>query len=155
MVERSAHNRLVVGSNPAEPTNRHRKACQSKPQRDPRSNIGTFSITIEVGDPRSEHFETVDALVDTGATHAVLPRQLTGTLGIAAVERLEFRLADQSIESYDVGEARVRLDGRERTLPVVFGPEGSPAPCWEQQLWRSFISPRTRSRSGCYLRKDC
>ncbi len=25
---------------------------------------------------------------------------------------------------YDVGEARLRLDGRERTTQVVFGPEG-------------------------------
>jgi clan AA aspartic protease len=90
--------------------------------------IGTFSITIEISYPGGERYEAVEALVDTGATHTMLPREPTDTLGISAVERLEFRLADQSIESYDVGEARVRLDGRERTVPVVFGPEGAGAP---------------------------
>ncbi len=57
----------------------------------------------------------------------MLRRQLTETLGIAVVERLEFRLADQSVQTYDVGEMRVRLDGRKRTVPVVFGPEGAGA----------------------------
>ena len=36
-----------------------------------------------------------------------------------------FDAADDRIVEYQVGEARVRLDGRERTALVVFGPEGS------------------------------
>ena len=85
----------------------------------------------------------VAGLVDTGATHALLPRELLAGLGVEPVERMAFLLADErtssvtlseakgltsaheSMVEYDVGEARLRLDGRERTSLVVFGPEGS------------------------------
>ena len=46
-------------------------------------------------------------------------------LGIQATESVSFELADDRIVEYEVGEARIRLDGRERTTLVVFGPEGA------------------------------
>ena len=46
-------------------------------------------------------------------------------LGILPVESVAFRLADESVAEYEVGEARLGLDGRERTALVVFGPRGS------------------------------
>ena len=67
----------------------------------------------------------VDALVDTGATHTFLPRNLLAELGIRPTERLPFQPADESTVEYEIGEARIRLDGRERTTIVVFGPEGA------------------------------
>ncbi len=63
--------------------------------------------------------------MDTGASHTMLPREVLASLGVETVERLSFHLADERVEDYDVGEARIRLDGRERTTLVVFGPEGS------------------------------
>ena len=44
-----------------------------------------------------------------------------------SLTELAFRLADQRVEEYDVGETRMRLDGRERAVLVVFGPEGANA----------------------------
>ena len=41
------------------------------------------------------------------------------------IEQVAFRLADESTVEYDVGEARIRLDGRERTTLVVFGPDNA------------------------------
>ena len=89
--------------------------------------MGTFSVTIEVGGPQGQRYEAVEALVGTGATHTVLPSELIRGLNIGVVDRLAFRLADQRIEEHDVGETRMRLDGRERTVLVVFGPEGANA----------------------------
>ncbi|MCY4110168.1 MAG: hypothetical protein OXG11_14235 [Chloroflexi bacterium] len=35
--------------------------------------MGTFSIELQVGDPLGSRFETVEAIVDLGATYTVLP----------------------------------------------------------------------------------
>ena len=89
--------------------------------------MGTFGVTIEVGDPQGQRYEAVEALVETGATHTVLPSELMRGLNIEVVDRLTFRSADRRVEEYDIGETRIRLDGRERTVLVVFGPEGANA----------------------------
>ena len=87
--------------------------------------MGTFSVTVEIGTPSAGEFTQVEALVNTGATDTVLPAEALVRLGIQAIETVSFELADNRIVEYQVGEARVRLDGRERTTLVVFGPEGS------------------------------
>ena len=71
-----------------------------------------------------QNFVDQEALVDTGSSDTVLPRDLLEGLGITVVDRFAYSLADETIVEYDVGEARVRLDGRERTTQVVFGPVG-------------------------------
>ncbi len=86
--------------------------------------MGTFSVSIQVGDLAGGQFVQVEALVDTGSSDTVLPRGMLEELGITAVDRFAYSLGDETIVEYDVGEARVRLDGRERTTQVVFGPEG-------------------------------
>ena len=86
--------------------------------------MGTFSVPIEVGGVSGGQFVQVQALVDTGSSDTVLPRDLLERLGITVVDRFAYSLADETIVEYDVGEARVRLDGRERTTQVVFGPMG-------------------------------
>ena len=53
----------------------------------------------------------------------MFPRDLLTTLGVIVIEQVSFRLADESMFEYDVGEARIRLDGRERTTLVIFGPD--------------------------------
>lgn len=87
--------------------------------------MGTFTVSLQVGDPARLRFIEIEALVDTGATHTLLPKDVLRTLGIEAVDRVSFQLADERMVEYEVGEARVRLDGRERTALVVFGPEGA------------------------------
>jgi clan AA aspartic protease len=65
-------------------------------------------------------------MVDTRASDTMVPRSILTQLGIEAMERYEFQLADNTVVEYDVGETRLRIDGRERTVPVIFGPEGTP-----------------------------
>ena len=55
----------------------------------------------------------------------MLPRNLLTNLGVAVLEQVVFQLADERTVEYDVGEARIRLDGRERTTLVVFGPDNA------------------------------
>ena len=86
--------------------------------------MGTFSVSIQVGGPSSADFRPVDALVDTGASHTLLPSNLLAELGVGVIEQVA-RMADEGIVEYDVGEARIRLDGRERTTLVVFGPDNA------------------------------
>ena len=86
--------------------------------------MGTFSVRIQVGDLEGRQYVDVDALVDTGASDTVLPQDILLGLGITPVDRFAYSLADETIVEYDVGEARIRIDGRERTTQLVFGPEG-------------------------------
>ncbi len=86
--------------------------------------MGTFSVRIQVGDLEGRQYVEVDALVDTGSSDTELPQDTLRELEVTPVDRLTYSLADETIVEYDVGEARLRLDGRERTTQVVFGPEG-------------------------------
>ncbi len=85
--------------------------------------MGTFSVPVQIIGPTGRSVE-VEAVVDTGATHTLIPRTVLVDLGVEPLERVSFELADDRIQEYHVGEARLRLDGRERTTIVVFGPEG-------------------------------
>ena len=85
--------------------------------------MGTFfwPITVESSDG-----ETVEALVDTGASYTSLPASMLRRLGIVPRRRLEFELADGSVIEQNIGEATVRIDGVEATSIVVFADDGTP-----------------------------
>ena len=87
--------------------------------------MGTFSVGIQVGNQPNGDFVEVDALVDTGATYSLLPRDIADQLGITPAGQRSVQLADDSIVNYDVGEARLRLQGDELTVLVVLAPEGT------------------------------
>lgn len=87
--------------------------------------MGTFRQAIQLGDPSGQRFQTIEALVDTGATYMFAPASLLRALGVEPIERWPFRMADERRVEYEVGEVRVRIDGRERTTLVVFGEEGA------------------------------
>ena len=85
--------------------------------------MGEFYWPVGVWSGDRERLETVGALVDTGASYSMFPRSMLERLGIATLERHWFELADRSIVEYDVGEALLRVNGRERTTSVMFGDE--------------------------------
>jgi predicted aspartyl protease len=89
--------------------------------------VGTFSTRIEVGDASARRFTTVDALVDTGATHTTLPRALLATLGIEPYRTARFRLADGTVQELALGRTWVRVGGGAELTQVAFGEEGMPA----------------------------
>lgn len=87
--------------------------------------MGTFYVTIQVADRLRERYVNVDAMVDTGSTYTSLPESLLAELGIEREESDIFELADNRLVEYDMGETRVRLQGRELTVPVVFADDDS------------------------------
>ena len=82
--------------------------------------MGTFRVEIGVGAERGR-YESVEVLVDTGATYTVLPRALLEELGVVAHARAPFVIADGSTIELEIGRAWVRIDGREEVSLVVFG----------------------------------
>ena len=76
--------------------------------------MGTFSVRLQVGDPSGRHFETIDAMVDSGGTY---------TVGAHATRH--FTLADGSRVERRFGRTWIRIDGRADVSPVVFRDEES------------------------------
>lgn len=86
--------------------------------------MGLFRTTIEVANPANGKFIEIEPIVDTGATYSMLPTSLLeGRLGLSPSEQMTFTLADGSRQPYGLGEARFKFDDRQRTTPVIFGPE--------------------------------
>ena len=90
--------------------------------------MGTVLATVQVAhhsEPRT--FRPLQVEVDTGCTYTAVPRQLLETLGIP-VTRVEYcKLADGSIKPLDVGDAAIRLAGKEFITTVSFADEGEPS----------------------------
>ena len=83
-----------------------------------------FRTAIEAGNPTDGVFVEIEPIVDTGATYSMLPSSLLKEqLGLSPLEEMTFTLADGSRQAYGLGEARFKYEGRERTSPVLFGPE--------------------------------
>ena len=89
--------------------------------------MGTFRQRIELGAGTDGPFEAMEALVDTGATYTLAPRSVLERLGVSAVDRQTFVLAQGTRADFDVGVAFIRIDGRTRPSTVVFGEEGADA----------------------------
>ena len=85
--------------------------------------MGTFSVDVELGNLNGDEFVTVNALVDTGSTHATVPTSVLQRLRVTQETRRRFRLADNRVVEYATGYVRIRYDGDEAVAPVIFGPE--------------------------------
>ena len=83
--------------------------------------MGTFRVQVEIGDPTGEFWETVDALVDTGATYTMIPTPLLRRLGVKPYTRGVFTRADGSHAEHDIGHGWIRVGGRTVITLVVFG----------------------------------
>ena len=89
--------------------------------------MGTFSTEIAIGGLDREHWATVDALVDTGASIVSAPASLLRELGVEPLRKQNFRLADGMTREMEVGQAWVRAGDRETITWVLFNEEASPA----------------------------
>lgn len=87
--------------------------------------MGTFMVPLEVADPQGRRYETVEAMVDSGAAYTVVPASILERLGVSPHETRGFVLADGSRIERGFGRTWMRLDGREEMSPVVFWNEGS------------------------------
>ena len=83
--------------------------------------MGEFHWPIGVRSADGERLETVDALVDTGASYSMFPRQMLERLGIEKRYFLPFEYANGRINHYDVGFAMLSINGSESYMRVIFG----------------------------------
>ena len=88
------------------------------------TDMGKLRVPIQVASLAGGRFEAFDALVDTGATYTVVPRERLAALGVSAEEWWPFVLADGRQVSYGIAWVRVRIDGRTQPTIAVFGDPG-------------------------------
>lgn len=87
--------------------------------------MGTFRGSVQVGDPNGRRFETVEALVDTGASYTSVPAPLLARLRAVAHTRDAFALASDEVVTWDIGQTWVRAQGRTVITLVVSGEPGA------------------------------
>ena len=87
--------------------------------------MGLFTSQITVSDIDRTQWETVDAVVDTGASYSIIPADALHRLGVVPLRKDEYETADGRTIECDIGVAWVNVDGRETTTPVVFGIDDS------------------------------
>ena len=87
--------------------------------------MGEFSWPIGVWSADGGRVETVDALVNTGASYSMFPGSMLERLGIEKRFELPFEQADGSVVNRDVGRAVLVINGDESTMRVIFGDEGT------------------------------
>ncbi len=85
--------------------------------------MGTFYVTLRVAGRFRERYAHIDAMVDTGSTYTSLPESLLAELGIEPDEVRTFKLADNRLVEYSMGETRLGLENRERSAPIMFAPD--------------------------------
>ena len=85
--------------------------------------MSMFKVPIGIGHPDGGDLYPVDAVVDSGAAHSMLPSSLLADLELSPLQDLGFILADGARVQYGFGIARFEINGKERPCPVVFGPD--------------------------------
>ncbi len=86
--------------------------------------MGTFTVEIQISGSSGQRFETVNALVDTGASITVMPESLMRPIGVAPTRYLKFQDASGAIRERGVADTHMRVEGMDINAAVMFGEEG-------------------------------
>ena len=82
-------------------------------------------LTIEVGNPSDPDVtEQVEFLIDSGAVHSVVPKDVLDRLNISPLGTQEYRLADGTRIVRRQGIALFKYGDRVGGADVIFGEEG-------------------------------
>ena len=87
--------------------------------------VGTFYVDFTLWNNEGTRSHTLNGLVDTGAFYSQVPALVLEDLGIEREFSEVFRLADGTRIELDVGQVRIELEGRNRSVYTIFGPVGS------------------------------
>ena len=83
--------------------------------------MGTFHVTIDIGDAQGAQWERAEALVDTGSTYTWVPAPLLERLSVRPQFQREFETADGRVIQRDMAVTMLRWDGETMPTLVVFG----------------------------------
>ncbi len=87
--------------------------------------MGILHVELEVGDPQGQHYEVVEAMVDSGAAYTTLPASILRRLGVEARSNRTFILADGTRMRRGFGQTWIKLGEEANISPVVFWDEGT------------------------------
>ena len=88
-------------------------------------SVGIFAVDIQVTEIFTRQSAVVNAVVDTGAAHTVIPEDLLNGLGVMPVDSEFYELADgREVELYMGGVMLSYGIRGPRPVTVLFGPEG-------------------------------
>jgi clan AA aspartic protease len=82
--------------------------------------MGTFTVNVGIGRLGGGELTPLEAMVDTGAAHSVMPASLFARLHVEPLELREYALADGRIVEMGYGMVNVSIEGRELPCPVIF-----------------------------------
>ena len=83
--------------------------------------MGIFQVELEIGDTNGQRFESINALVDTGASYTLIPAPLLRELGIVPHAERTLTLADGRRVKMGYAWTWMRIDGQQDISPVIFG----------------------------------
>ena len=87
--------------------------------------MGTFNCPLRLTSMDGDQSLDLDALVDTGAFHTMVPARLLDQIGVRRTERMSLRFADGRTARHDVGHAWASVNGKSVATLVVFGRDDS------------------------------
>ena len=85
--------------------------------------MGTFTQFIQIGNPTSNAWHTIEALVEPGASFPVVPATLLDQLGVERTDSVEFQDTGGRVFERGTGIAAFHIQGRTDRSRVVFGAE--------------------------------
>ncbi|MBI4299415.1 MAG: Retroviral aspartyl protease [Chloroflexi bacterium] len=88
--------------------------------------MGVFQHPITLFDALGQRRETVQAVVDTGATFSSFPAPLLAGLGVTPIRTIQVRLANGQEERWAMGQVEAELDGTRGPILCLFGSPGAP-----------------------------
>ena len=81
-------------------------------------------MSVRVHDPADpSRFKDVKLMIDSGALHTSIPREVLEGLGIKPIRRGRYRTFEGKEIERDVGEAVIELMQERRHVPVIFAEE--------------------------------
>ena len=103
--------------------------------------MGTFAVPVEISRPYGDNFAAMDAVVDTGATYSVFPSDILESVGAVADDIRTFDLPNNKTIKLPIGQAAIRLAGKQIITQVVFAPPGYPTLVGSTTLESSGLAP--------------
>ena len=86
--------------------------------------MGTFTQSIQIGNPTSNAWRTIEALVEPGVTFPIVTATLLDQLGVVRIDSVEFEDISGRVFELDTGVEAFRIQGHTGRSRVVFGAEG-------------------------------
>ena len=83
--------------------------------------VGIFRADFTIRHKDGTQLRALNGVVDTGSSFVIVPERILDEMGVARDEPALFGLADGSTREMSVGEALLGLQGRTKTVQVVFG----------------------------------